>query len=187
MGPQRAAAKSALLCRRGSEHDRAVAAPERRSITKAQPDAGRRLGRARWSGPSCGRSTRAFIKAAGVADPHCAFLFAPDFEWPSQPGRGSISQSTRRKTAARRATRILRRINLGKSGMDSGVRPPHHQTSTQKKAQPVEVALKVPPKEEVLEECASARWAATHLHDRKTPNPMQALSAAMRHIVDLSK
>ena len=57
----------------------------------------------------------------------------------------------------------------------------------QKKAQPEEVALKVPPKEEVLEECASARRAATPLHHPKKPNPMQALSAAMRHIVDLSK
>ena len=57
----------------------------------------------------------------------------------------------------------------------------------QKKAQPEEVALKVPPKEEVLEECASARRATTPLHHPKKPNPMQALSAAMRHIVDLSK
>jgi hypothetical protein len=54
----------------------------------------------------------------------------------------------------------------------------------QKKAQPEEAALKVPPKEEVLEECASARWAATHLHCSKKPNSVQALSAAMRHIVD---
>jgi hypothetical protein len=31
----------------------------------------------------------------------------------------------------------------------------------QKKAQPEKVALKVPPKEEVLEECAVAVWAPT--------------------------
>jgi hypothetical protein len=55
-----------------------------------------------------------------------------------------------------------------------------------KKAQPEEVALEVPPKEEVLEECVSARWATTHRNYPKNLNLMQALSAAMHHIVDVT-
>jgi hypothetical protein len=71
--------------------------------------------------------------------------------------------------------------------MDSGVRPPHDQASAQKKAQPEEIALEVPPKEEVLEERASARWATTRLNHSRTSSPMQAFSAAMHHIVDAPK
>jgi len=56
-----------------------------------------------------------------------------------------------------------------------------------KKAQPEKVALKVPPKEEVLEECVSARRAVTHQNYPENPPPMQAFSAAMRHIVDARK
>jgi hypothetical protein len=81
----------------------------------------------------------------------------------------------------------LRRIKSGKPGTHCGVRPQKDRTWTQKKAQPVEVALKVPPKEEVLEECVSARWAMTQLDHLNNPNPMQAFSAAMHHIVDTAK
>ena len=54
----------------------------------------------------------------------------------------------------------------------------------QKKAQPVKVALKVPPKEEVLEECASACEAATRLNYPGNTVKMQAFAIAMRHTVD---
>jgi hypothetical protein len=57
----------------------------------------------------------------------------------------------------------------------------------QKKAQPVEVALKVPPKEEVLEECAATCAAATHLNNARTPALMQAFAIAMHHIVDFKQ
>jgi hypothetical protein len=65
-----------------------------------------------------------------------------------------------------------------------GVRPPHHQRSKQKKAQPVEVALKVPPKEEVLEDRATACEAATQLDYPGNSAKMQAFAIAMHHIVD---
>jgi hypothetical protein len=84
-------------------------------------------------------------------------------------------------------TSILRRSKSSASRVHPGIRPQHHVQSAQKKAQPEEAALKVPPKEEVLEECASARWAAARLHCSKNPNAVQALSAAVRHIVDFSK
>jgi hypothetical protein len=82
---------------------------------------------------------------------------------------------------------MLHRIKAGEPGMPSGMRPPNYRKLTQKKAQPVEVTLKVPPKEEVLEECVSAHRATTHLNYSKNQNPVQAFSAAMRHIVDVSK
>jgi hypothetical protein len=56
---------------------------------------------------------------------------------------------------------MLRRNKSGKPGTLASVRPLERGVRTQKKAQPEEVALEVPPKEEVLEECVSARWATT--------------------------
>jgi hypothetical protein len=82
---------------------------------------------------------------------------------------------------------MLHCIKSGGQALSTHVRPPMHWWWTQKKAQPVEVALKVPPKEEVLEECVSARWATTHQNYAKNLNLMQALSAAMHHIVDVTK
>jgi hypothetical protein len=54
----------------------------------------------------------------------------------------------------------------------------------QKKAQPVKVALKVPPKEEVLEECAATCAAATQSNSCRNPAIMQAFTAALHHIMD---
>jgi hypothetical protein len=71
------------------------------------------------------------------------------------------------------------------SGMrHSGVGPGTIRIAPQKKAQPVEVALKVPPKEEVLEECAATCAAATHSYGARTSGQMQAFAIAMHHIVD---
>jgi hypothetical protein len=81
----------------------------------------------------------------------------------------------------------LHRINSGKSGVVSGLRPPQLQTSAQKKAQPEEVALKVPPKEEVLEERAPTRRATAQANYAKNLTEMQALSAAMHHTAHLTK
>jgi hypothetical protein len=75
---------------------------------------------------------------------------------------------------------MLRRTKSGKPGMLTGVR-------TQKKAQPEEVALKVPPKEEVLEERAPARRATAQANYAKNLTEMQALSAAMHHTAHLTK
>jgi hypothetical protein len=55
---------------------------------------------------------------------------------------------------------------------------------SKKKAQPVEAALKVPPKEEVLEDCATACEAATQLDYPGSMAKMQAFAVAMHHIVD---
>jgi hypothetical protein len=82
---------------------------------------------------------------------------------------------------------MLRCIKSGGQALSTHVRPLMHWRWTQKKAQPEEVALEVPPKEEVLEECVSARWATTHKNYPKNLNLMQALSAAMHHIVDVTK
>jgi hypothetical protein len=54
-----------------------------------------------------------------------------------------------------------------------------------KKKRNPKVALKIPPKEEVLEECVTAAWkTATRLHYRQTIGEMQAFAAALQHNVD---
>lgn len=95
--------------------------------------------------------------------------------------KGHTSLSTFRKTAVRRAPRILHRINSGKSGVASSLRPPQLQTSAQKKAQPGEVALKVPPKEEVLEERVGTWRRRTQKHYALILDQMQAFAAALQH------
>jgi hypothetical protein len=50
-----------------------------------------------------------------------------------------------------------------------------------KKRNPVRVALKVPPKEEDLEECADAWEASTRSQYAPTLGKMQAFTAAMQY------